>query len=180
MKSLNYSKIPRAWLATLLLALCLPAFPQGPFAPGAAQNNAKPAFAQGNVLNYLPPRKVTVKAGATVESALKLELNPGYHVNSNTPADDYLIPLRLTWNPGLLEAASTVFPKPTLEKYSFSAKPLSVFTGDFEVVTKFKAAANAPPGTTTLSGKLRYQACNDRMCLTPKTLDVTLAVEIVK
>ena len=35
-------------------------------------------------------------------------------------------------------------------------------------------------GAVTLTGKLRYQACNNSMCLPPKTLDVTQQVEIVK
>ena len=69
---------------------------------------------------------------------------------------------------------------PILEKYRFSQKPLSVFTGDFQIITKFKVAANAAAGPATLTGKLRYQACNDSMCLPPKTLDVSLQVEIVK
>jgi hypothetical protein len=139
-----------------------------------------PGLVQGNVLNFLPPRKVTAKAGATVDSALPLQLRPGYHVNSNTPSDEYLIPLRLTWEPATLAASGFGFPKPQMEKYSFSEKPLSVFTGDFEIVTHFKAAAGAAPGPSTLTGKLRYQACNSTMCLPPKTLEVSVPVEIVK
>jgi thiol:disulfide interchange protein DsbD len=138
------------------------------------------AFTQGNVLNYLPPKKVAAKAGATVDSALPLELRSGYHVNSSTPSDEYLIPLRLTWESGPLEASGFSFPKARMEKYSFSEKPLSVYTGDFEIVTHFKVAAGAAPGPSTLTGKLRYQACNNTMCLPPKTLEVSLPVEIVK
>jgi hypothetical protein len=137
-------------------------------------------FAQGNVLNYVPAKKVTVKAGMAADSALPLELRSGYHVNSNTPSDDYLIPLRLTWNAGPIEATGFTFPKARMEKYSFSEKPLSVYTGDFEIVTHFKAAADAAPGPAVLTGKLRYQACNNTMCLPPKTLDVSVPVEIVK
>jgi thiol:disulfide interchange protein DsbD len=144
-----------------------------------AQANGK-AFAQGNVLNYVPAKKVTAKPGATVDSALPIELRSGYHVNSNTPSDDYLIPLRLTWNAGVLESTGFTFPKPQMEKYSFAEKPLSVYTGDFEIVTHFKVAASAAPGPATLTGKLRYQACNNTMCLPPKTLEVSLQVEIVK
>jgi hypothetical protein len=138
------------------------------------------AFAQGNVLNYTPPRKVVAKPGAAVDSALPLDLRPGYHVNSNTPSDDYLIPLRLTWDRGPLEPSGFAFPQPRMEKYSFSDKPLSVFSGEFQIVTHFKAAARTPPGPATMTGKLRYQACNNTMCLPPKTLDVALQVEIVK
>jgi len=123
---------------------------------------------------------MTAKAGATAQAKLAVQLRSGYHVNSNTPSDEYLIPLRLTWSAGPLETVEVVFPKPQMEKYSFSEKPLSVYTGDFELLTRFKVAASAAPGPLTLTGKLRYQACNDRMCLPPKTVDVSLPVEVVK
>ncbi len=107
-------------------------------------------------------------------------MRPGYHTNSNTPSDPYLIPLKLTWNPGPLEAVSVMYPKPAMEKYSFSDKPLSVFSGNFDLSTTFKVPANAIPGPTAVTGKLRYQACNDSMCLAPKTIDVRLQVDIVR
>ena len=127
-------------------------------------------FAQTNVLNYSPPKTVIAKAGGAAETALSLKLEAGYHVNSNTPSNPYLIPLRLTWNPGPFETVEVVFPGPRTEKFGFSETPLSVFTGDFEIVTRFKVATTAALGSGTLTGKLRYQACNDRTCLTPKRL----------
>jgi hypothetical protein len=143
---------------------------------------AAPAFlsAQLQVLEVVPAKTVTVKAGATSEAPLSLKVTPGYHVNSNTPSDAYLIPLRLTWSSGAVETAEIVFPMPRNEKYSFSEKPLSVFTGDFEIVTRLKAAASASPGSVILNGKLHYQACNDHECLAPRTINITLPVEIVK
>jgi len=133
-----------------------------------------------NVLSVVPPEKVTVKFGSTAEVKLSVQLRPGYHCNSNMPADEYLIPLKLTWNPGALEAVEVVYPKAQMENYKFSDKPVSVFLGDFEILTRFKVAANAAPGLGAVTAKLRYQACTDRMCLTPKTVDVTLPIAIVK
>ena len=57
-------------------------------------------------------------------------------------------------------------------------QPLSVFTGNFEIVTKFKVPADTTSGPAIIAGKLRYQACNNNMCFPPKTVDVKLAVEI--
>ena len=105
-------------------------------------------------------------------------MQPGYHVNSNTPNESYLIPLRLTWAPGPVESVAVTFPKPTLEKYEFSDKPLSVFTGNFDIVTKFQAGPGAAQGPGYVSGKLRYQACNDKACFPPKTVDIKLAVSV--
>ena len=138
------------------------------------------SFAQTNVLFVGKPDVVSAKAGATIDTRLPLELRSGYHVNSNTPSDPYLIPLRLTWNPGPLTPGEIAYPKPSMEKYSFSEKPLSVFSGRFELKTRFAVPAGAPPGLVTVAGKLRYQACNDRECLSPKTIDVALKVDVVK
>src|SRR5438477_5586819 len=91
-------------------------------------------LAQTNVLSVTPPEKLNARRGAAVEVKTAVSLKEGYHVNSNTPSESYLIPLRLTWEPGLLDTIEVVFPKPTMEKYEFSEKPLSVFTGGFEVV----------------------------------------------
>jgi len=132
------------------------------------------------VLTIASPAKVTAKTGSTVEAKVHLHLGPEYHANSNTPSDDFLIPMRLTWSAGPLEAPEVTYPKPEMGKFSFSDKPLSVYTGDFDITTKFKVSPTAAPGPMVLAGKLRYQACNDHMCLPPKTLDVSLPIDVVK
>jgi thiol:disulfide interchange protein DsbD len=135
--------------------------------------------AQGNnVLSVAPVERLRVHRGSTAVAKVRLQLKPGYHVNSSKPADDYLIPMKLTWAADPLKAEDVEYPKPTMEKYPFSEKPLSVYSGDFDVVTKFKVPANAPAGPALATGKLRYQACNDRMCLPPKTIEVPLTIEI--
>src|SRR6202022_2373755 len=114
--------------------------------------------AQSNgVLTAAPEQKLNIKRGSTAELKLKAQLQPGFHVNSNTPADEYLIPLKLTWTKEPLEADHISFPNPDLEKYAFSANPVSVFSGNFEIVTRFKAPTTAPPGLAIIAGKLRYQ-----------------------
>ena len=123
------------------------------------------------------PEPVAAKAGTTIEVKLPLQLREGYHVNTNMPPDPYLIPLRLSWESGPI-TAEVVYPKPEMHKVEFFAGQLPVFTGHFELLTRFKVPASAQPGLVNVAGKLRYQACNDRMCLPPKTIDVTLPVSV--
>ena len=132
------------------------------------------AFAQTpeSILTVADPAQLKVPRTGEVEQHLKLRLQPGYHVNSNKPNEEFLIPLRLTWEKSAAETVAVVFPKPENEKSEFSDKPLAVFTGNFEIVTKFKRAQGAAPGPGYLTGKLRYQACNDKMCLPPKNIEV--------
>lgn len=118
------------------------------------------------------------KRNSAVTTKLAVSLGETYHVNSNAPHEDYLIPLRLTWTPAPLEVESVAYPKPHDDKYQFSHQPLSVFTGNFEITTKFKVPADAASGPAIIAGKLRYQACNNNMCFPPKTVEVKLPVEI--
>ncbi|MGE5646359.1 MAG: protein-disulfide reductase DsbD domain-containing protein [Acidobacteriota bacterium] len=130
------------------------------------------------LLAAAPPQKIAAKRGEATEARIKLQLRNGYHVNSNAPNEDYLIPLRLKWEPGPLAAAEVVYPKAEQKNYSFSSKPVAVFTGQFEVLTKFKVDAAAPAGPGVLVGKLRYQACSEDTCYRPATLEIRLPYEV--
>jgi Thiol:disulfide interchange protein DsbD, N-terminal len=125
-----------------------------------------------------PPARLAIKRDATAELSLKAELQAGFHVNSNSPGDDYLIPLKLTWNKEPLEAEQVNYPKPQMEKLGFSPNPVSVYTGTFEIVTRFKALPTASPGMAFMNGKLRYQACNNKECLPPRTVEVRVTLDI--
>ena len=142
--------------------------------PLAAQNSG--------YLTVGEPQKVAAKRGAAVQAKIPMTVQPGYHVNSNTPSDEYLIPLKLTWtSTGALEGGEIVYPKPLLEKFEFSDKPdvpLSVFMGKFDLTAKFKVGANAPAGPGVASGKLRYQACSNKACYPPKTVDVEVSYQV--
>jgi len=125
------------------------------------------------------PQKVAGKRGAAVQSRIPLSIQTGFHVNSNTPSYEYLIPLKLTWTAtGALDAGQVTFPKPTLEKYEFDPKPLSVFTGKLELVANFKVTATAPAGPGAAAGKLRYQACSNSACYPPKTIEISIPYQI--
>jgi hypothetical protein len=136
------------------------------------------AYAQAPQLAVTPPEQISIKRGASATVKVTATLNEGFHLNSHTPQEEYLIPLSLKWTPGSVEAADIVYPKPQMIKLPFSEKPISALTGKFEITTEFKAPATAAVGPSTVIGKLRYQACNDKSCFPPKTLDVKLPVEV--
>src|SRR4051812_23896871 len=98
---------------TALALLCL-------FGLSSAQINSL-----SNVLTVTPPEKLIVKRGQTVPAEIGIELRSGYHVNSNTPADSYLIPFKLTLTSTAVEVATIEYPQPQMQKFSFSEKPVS-------------------------------------------------------
>jgi DsbC/DsbD-like thiol-disulfide interchange protein len=123
------------------------------------------------------PTKLSAARGASVEVKIPIAVDAGFHVNSNHPSDDYLIPLKLTWTSlGALEGGEVIYPPP--QKYDFMDKPLSVFSGSFALTASFKVPANAQPGPGMASGKLRYQACNSNTCYPPKTADVNVTYQV--
>jgi hypothetical protein len=125
------------------------------------------------------PQRVAGQRGAALQAKIPCSVQAGYHVNSNTPAEDYLIPLKLTWtSTGALQPGPVIYPAPKMEKYEFSDKPLSVLTGSFDLVANFKVAANAPAGPGIAAGKLKYQACNDRACYPPRTIDIAISYQV--
>jgi thioredoxin:protein disulfide reductase len=125
-----------------------------------------------------PPQKVVLTKGQSATVKLHVKLAPGHHTNSNTPSEDYLIPLRFTMAAEPLVLEGVVYPKGHDEKYSFAEKPLNVLTGEFDILVKLKAPATAQPQMHVLVGKLRYQACTDKMCLSPKTVEVRLTADV--
>lgn len=126
-----------------------------------------------------PQATVKAKRGTPATVTLKVSLPAGFHANSNKPTDPNLIPLTLKWTGGPLQDGVIAYPKPLLEEYTFTAgKPISVVTGDFDLVTKFKVPATAAVGPAAQTGTLKYQACNDRMCFPPKTVNVNVTVSV--
>jgi len=155
----NYCKIPKPLRSVLL---CLPLLAQS-----------------SGYLSVGEPQKIAGKRGASVQAKIPVTVQQGFHVNSNTPSDEYLIPLKLTWkSAGALEAGAVTYPKPSVERYDFSEKPLSVYTGSFDLVANFKVGASAPAGPGAAVGTLRYQACNDRTCFPPKNVEVTVTYQV--
>ena len=137
------------------------------------------AQSSASYLTVGEPQKVAGQRKAAVVSRIPCTVQTGFHVNSNTPSYDYLIPLSVTWTlPGALTPGEVSYPKPSLEKYSFDPKPLSVFTGKFDLIAHFKVAPNAPAGPGITTGKLKYQACNDRACFPPKTIEIAVPYQI--
>jgi DsbC/DsbD-like thiol-disulfide interchange protein len=119
------------------------------------------------------PKKVIGKRNDAVQTSIPVTILDGYHVNSNTPSDEYLIPLKVTWTSlGALAGGQVTFPKP--ETITVGDKPLSVFTGKLDLVVNFKVSPNAPGGPGVAAGKVGYQACNNKACFPPKTVEISV------
>jgi DsbC/DsbD-like thiol-disulfide interchange protein len=123
------------------------------------------------------PQKVAGKRNDAVQTKIPVSILEGYHVNSNTPSDEYLIPLKVTWTSlGALEGGQVTFPK--AEKIAVGDQQLSVFTGKIDLAVSFKVSAKAPAGPGVASGKLGYQACNNKSCFPPKSVEISVPYQV--
>lgn len=115
--------------------------------------------------------EASVSAGAGPGAgtlAIQAKLAPGWHVNSHTPTEDYLIATEVTLDPiGAATFGDPVYPAGKLEKFSFSETPLSVYAGEFRIEVPVRWTGGAAPA---LSGSVGYQACNDTQCLAPASV----------
>lgn len=140
---------------------------------------ANSAFAQSvTPVTVEPPQKILLERGKSTTLKIHAKVAHGFHVNSNKPHEDYLIPLRMTLAGEPLIVEAIKYPAAHDEKYTFSEKPLNVITGDFDILVTLKAPATIEPQMQVLLGKLRYQACSDSACLAPKTLEVRVTADV--
>jgi thiol:disulfide interchange protein DsbD len=115
-------------------------------------------------------------AGATGTVVVEMTLGPGWHVNSQAPAQSFLIPthLRLSTSAGTFSPVR--YPRHILKRFEFSEEPLAVYEGK----VNFEANLTLPDsaaGEIFLDGILRYQACDERTCFPPAKISlVTLVV----
>jgi len=150
------------------------------FAAGLASAQT-PGDKQPSVI-MAPIGDVQVKAGGSTNVSFDFRIGPDFHINSNKPRADYLIPTVLTLSPSEPVAVADV-QYPAGEDMSFVFSPnekLSVYSGDFSINTVLKAPANAASGTYPVKGQLRFQACDRSACYPPRSIPVQFRVTVVK
>ena len=126
---------------------------------------------------YLSVDKVSL--GKDFQVAVKISIDPQWHINSNNPHEDYLIPSKLSVDTSSgFSLTKITYPVSHDRKLSFSDKPLSVFEKEIYISASGKISADIKPGIYKVPFIFEYQSCNDKTCLPPnKALD-TLSIEV--
>ncbi len=112
----------------------------------------------------------TIMAGRRSVLEIRFRVANGFHVNSNTPKSELLIPTKMVLQPATgVKAEAAEYPAGTAFSFSFSPnEKLDVYAGDFTVKLPVVAVA----GTHEVDGTLRYQACDHAACYPPRSLPV--------
>lgn len=154
----------------MLLPLLLLAGQIGGFG-GPLEAPLKPDAA-AEVLRYVAEPEV-VPAGRKAEVELHLRVRDGFHVNSHRPKSDLLIPTTATVKAAEPGVTVGEVAYPAGESYRFAGDPgeaLDVYTG----TVTLRVPVVAAKGEHVLQGMVRYQACDARSCLPPRTLVVAV------
>jgi hypothetical protein len=174
-----FRRASRGTLRFLLVALLLA------FIPVFAQTTdplvqSKPKATQR--VTMAPVGTVTVAAGKSTQVELPFRVAAGYHINSNKPTSELLLPTVITLSPPTnIIVGNTDYPPGQDKRFSFSPdEKLNVYTGDFALMALVRPARNTPPGTYRVRGALKYQACDDRACYPPGQVPVTFDVKVLK
>ena len=136
---------------------------------------------QAGVTDQVDPEDeeiVRARLIAPVESLVKqksfsilVEVNilKGWHINSDKPLEDYLIRTEVGFDeiPGI-SYGRIHYMEPELKKFSFSDTKMSVYEGKVYAMTTITVSPTYEGSEIKLSGKLYYQACNDKSCLPPE------------
>lgn len=121
-----------------------------------------------------------VHAGSRVKAALAVRLPDGYHVQSNAPRDPLLIPTELRIDaPAGVEVAEIVFPKAVEFRLEGSDQALLVFERDFTIGIQLDIAGTVATGELTVPARLRYQACDDKVCYAPTSAATAWTLKVV-
>jgi uncharacterized protein len=99
-----------------------------------------------------------------------LDLAPGWHVNSNKPTEDFLIPTVLKTEG--TEPDGVSYPEATERKLGFHDAPLQLYEG--QVRLRFPVSQRSDEPAAAQRVTLSLQACSDRLCLEPETAELIL------
>jgi len=129
-----------------------------------------------------PPGLTSVTRGKTGNVELSFRIANGFHINSNTPKSEFLIPtsLKLT-APTDIVVGKIVYPPGEDASFPFAPdEKLSVYSGDFNLTVSVHPLSSVIPTKYAVHGQLKYQACDNAACYPPKTLPVDFEVKVEK
>ena len=125
-------------------------------------------------VTFQPPPIATIVRGQEGGINLQFRVASGFHINSNTPTEEYLIPTALKLDvPTDLVVGRIAYPAGEEASFAFAPdEKLSVYSGDFELTVNVRALSTVVPG--------KYQACDNAACYPPKQTQVNFEVKVVK
>ncbi|MGB7489662.1 MAG: protein-disulfide reductase DsbD domain-containing protein, partial [Thermoanaerobaculia bacterium] len=159
------------WASMLVLA-CLPLLTASTLVgqePGRAEKASFSVVAD----------KTAHAPGEQASLAAVMDIERGWHTNSNQPTFEYLIPTKIEIAlPAGWPGASIDYPRGEMKTFAFADQPISVYEDEVALIATFIIPDSQAEGVVPVELRLTYQACDDRSCLPPvttaRTFDLTI------
>ena len=131
-------------------------------------------------MQSVPTANLTRGKASIINFSFRVE--SGFHINSNKPSAEYLIPTTLHLDPPTdLVVGKITYPPGEDMSFAFApTEKLSVYSGEFTVSASVRPLSSVLYGQYEFHGTLRYQACDKAACYPPKNLPVRFEVKVVK
>ena len=131
------------------------------------------------VVRVVGMERLSVAPGASQDTEIRITVVEGFHVQANPAANEFLIPLKLEFESrDGFEVTDIRYPPGEPYRLQGADEDLLVYGGTFAVPVTVRASADAREEAVTARGRLRYQACDDRICLAPATLHFDLKARV--
>jgi len=122
-----------------------------------------------------------IQRGDSFTLQLTATIEPGWHVYSTDQEEGGPTPTRIVLAPDQpfeqVGGIASTEPKSTMDP-NFNLLT-QYYEGDATFTMTLKAAATAPSGKTDVKVNVTFQTCSDQLCLPPKTVKLTAAVNIL-
>ena len=167
-------------LPTMLVALdeYLDARPAAPTPPPPADGLPPAGVA---IAHAALAKGVEIAPGREFEVVIDLAIQDGWHVYANPVRSEGLKPTAVTLaDDHPLRLVRVEYPAGVARPLAPGREDkVDVYEGKVAIRARVRVADDATAGNAMLNLRVRYQACNERSCLAPASLDVPLHVDIM-
>jgi thiol:disulfide interchange protein len=136
------------------------------------------AAAQGPVSLSMTVTPASVPAGGRGTAKIIASIGGGWKMYSITQGAGGPIPTRITAAEGPFTLGRISGTRPTVKLDPNFGINTETYSGSASFNVPFVVNADAIPGESSLKINVRYQVCNDTVCMPPKTLPVAAALSI--
>lgn len=154
-------------LSATLILFSLPIF---------AKKGAEPEF-----LKIAKVKQAAMRLGKAGDAVVTSTVGQGYHVQANPVSQPNLVATVLVLEPAEgFEVGEITYPEGKTYRLQNSDRDLKTYEGNFDVKVSIKASETAKAGKAEVKGKLKFQACNDKICFFPTSVPVTIPIMVYK
>lgn len=121
-----------------------------------------------------------VKPGGNAVVTVQIQLTSGFHVNAVNTGNPSLIPttLKTSASPGIT-VSRPIYPRSISISEPSMGGRAQVYEGTPTITVPVHVGRGVKRGKFVIDAKLRYQGCNDKMCLPPATKDLTAVLVVL-